>query len=93
MAADHILINTAAAGGKGAELYNIMTQAESVLAGLRGARDNMDQMINGGDYSMLETKFGIPTGQGPAAYNLVVGALAQIDTGSTAYKQMLARLG
>jgi hypothetical protein len=51
----------------------------------------MEAMIDGTDYSRLETEFGRATGKGETVYTLVAGAAT--DTGSTNMTQLLARLG
>ena len=55
----------------------------------------MDNMIAGSDYTQLETRFGLPTGQGQTVYNLVAGAWAQLglNDNSGSFNQMRDRLG
>ena len=43
---------------------------------------DMDQMVNGTDYTMLESNFGLPTGKGQTVYNLVAGAVAELASAS-----------
>lgn len=55
----------------------------------------MDNMVAGSDYSQLETRFGLPTGQGQTVYNLVAGAWSQLglNDNSGSFNQMRDRLG
>lgn len=46
---------------------------------IRLLKEAMDQMIDGSDYTMLETAFGLSTGNGQTVYNLVAGTLADLN--------------
>jgi hypothetical protein len=48
-------------------------------------------MVNGTDYTMIETMFGLSAGQGQTLYNLVVGANAQIQDAAVA--QLINEVG
>lgn len=47
-----------------------------VLTSLKAAMDNM---VAGADYSIVEAQFGIPAGKGQILYNLVAGAVADMN--------------
>jgi hypothetical protein len=54
-------------------------------------KEIMETMIDGTDYSRLETEFGLATGKGETVYNLVTGAAT--DVSGTNITQLLIRLG
>jgi hypothetical protein len=75
----------------GSELRQAVNYGTSFEQQLDKLKDIMDTMIDGTDYSRLETDFGIATGKGETVYNLVTGALAALRTGDLA--GVIARLG
>lgn len=52
----------------------------------------MDHNINGADYTALESLFGVSTGSGQPLYNLVAGALAEVQAASNSL-QLIDRVG
>jgi hypothetical protein len=75
----------------GADLRQTVVYGEQFDERLHRLKDVMDTMIDGTDYSRLETEFGVPTGQGETVYNLVAGAAT--DTAGANITQLLNRLG
>lgn len=63
-------------------------KAESQLEALKS---DMDQMINGTDYTTLEAEFALPAGKGDDVYNLVAGAVSELNA-DTNYQQLLSWL-
>ena len=41
-------------------------------------KNDMDNMVSGTDYTLIETNFGLPTGKGQIFYNLVAGTVAEM---------------
>ena len=52
-----------------------LANAKDQLLMLKNA---MDQMIDGSDYTLMETAFGIETGKGQTVYNLVAGSVSEL---------------
>jgi hypothetical protein len=48
-------------------------------------------MVNGSDYTMIESLFGLNAGQGQTLYNLVVGANAAVNV--SAVTQLINQVG
>jgi hypothetical protein len=89
MAVQHISINsTKRLGSELRQAVNYGTAFDQQLVKLK---DVMETMIDGTDYSRLETEFGLATGKGETVYNLVVGAAT--DVSGTNITQLLIRLG
>lgn len=63
----------------GAKLRQTVDLQNLALDNLADVKTVMDKMIDGADYSALETNFGLAAGQGLAVYTLVVNALAVIN--------------
>jgi hypothetical protein len=92
MAVEYIKIDTTATGGqKASELQNIVNTVETAQERLPTIKAQMDQMIDNGDYTAIETHYKLPTGTGQTVYNLVAGALTDIN--STNLAQLVQRLG
>jgi hypothetical protein len=51
----------------------------------------MDKMIDGTDYTAIETYYKLPAGTGQTVYNLVAGAVT--DIASANLLQLVQRLG
>jgi hypothetical protein len=75
----------------GADLRQAVVHGAEFDERLHRLKDVMDTMIDGTDYSRLETEFGVATGQGETVYNLVAGAAT--DTAGVNITQLLNRLG
>jgi hypothetical protein len=75
----------------GSDLRQAVNYGTSFEQQLDKLQDVMETMIDGTDYSRLETEFGLATGKGETVYNLVTGALAALRTGDLA--GVIARLG
>lgn len=54
-------------------------------------KEVMETMIDGTDYTRLETEFGLAAGKGETVYNLIAGAVT--DVSGTNITQLLIRLG
>lgn len=74
-------------------------QGAGFINGLRALSAEMTQMIDGADYTRIETLFKIQTGFGAAAIGEINSLLAKLDTDSSvtnvkaAYAQLLAKFG
>jgi hypothetical protein len=75
----------------GADLRQTVVHGEQFDERLHRLKDVMDTMIDGTDYSRIETEFGLAVGQGETVYNLVAGAAA--GTAAADIHQLLVRLG
>jgi hypothetical protein len=75
----------------GADLRQTIVYGTEFDERLHRLKDVMDTMIDGTDYSRLETEFGVATGKGETVYNLVAGAAT--DTAGANITQLLNRLG
>jgi hypothetical protein len=68
-------------------LGNLLRRASDItresLTVLTQIRDVMDEMNDGIDYTTLEQAFGLQTGKGLLAYNLVNGARAAVQSPAT----------
>lgn len=63
----------------GATGVNAITQLAYSRDTLALLKNDMDNQINGTDYSVVEAQFGLPTGKGQTFYNLVAGAVTDIN--------------
>jgi len=70
------------------QLVNYQTES---LERLRSCKAVLDEMIDGSDYSEIETELGLSAGEGEIVYNLIAGALAVVDV--YAVQTVIARLG
>jgi hypothetical protein len=92
MAVEYIKIDTTATGGqKASELQNIVNTVEAAQERLPTIKSQMDKMIDGTDYTAIETYYKLPTGTGQTVYNLVAGAVT--DIASNNLLQLVQRLG
>lgn len=91
MTTNYIPVNAQAPGGKGSALSNGIGSLRQGRDTLRNLKAQMETMIDGGSYAEVETLFGLTTGDGEAAYNLVAGALADMED-SDALGQLLSRV-
>ena len=70
-------INAGTQTGLHNQLVNVQQQLRNALNDLKSLHDRMQQMIDGSDYTMLETLFGYSAGQGYSVFY-------QIDSVNTA---------
>lgn len=63
----------------GSQLRSLVEQLRQVRQNLNHVIGVMGTMIDGSDYSMLETKFGITTGQGDDAFNELLSFQGKIN--------------
>lgn len=89
MAVTYISTNTSKR--LGADLRQAVHALKEVRSDLRELKAVMETMIDGADYSLLETEFGLPVGLGDDTYNLVSGALADMEGANV--NQTVIRLG
>jgi hypothetical protein len=79
----------------GGQMRSAVDQLRDVRDRLRKLKEVMDTQVDltpdPDDYSLLEAQFGIATGKGQEAYNLVAGAFAAVNV--TAVLQLLERCG
>lgn len=91
MAYEHIKI-TASAGPHASELNNAVTQLEAARDTFRRLKEQMEAMIDGVDYTRIETLFGLEAGNGQTVYNLVAGTVSTF-TDDADLVQTIKRLG
>jgi hypothetical protein len=60
-------------------LRETVDQLQRWREALARIKADMDQMTDGATYTKIETVFGLPTGKGATTYNLVTGALAELN--------------
>ena len=75
----------------GSDARREIDRLRASLEGMSQLTDILPTMIDGTDYSLLETQLGLETGEGETFYNLFVGAQAAIDV--SAVTQLLNRCG
>jgi hypothetical protein len=75
----------------GADLRQTVVHGAQLDERLHRLKEVMETMIDGTDYSRLETEFGLAAGKGETVYNLVSGAAT--DVSGTNITQLLIRLG
>lgn len=89
MATSYIATNTAKR--LGADLRQFVHALKEARSDCRELKAVMETMIDAGNYALLETEFGIATGQGETTYNLVSGALTDMEAANI--NQTVIRLG
>lgn len=89
MATTYIATNTSKR--LGADLRQFVHAQKEARSDCRELKAVMETMIDNGDYSLLETEFGLETGTGQTAYNLVAGALTDLEAANV--NQLVIRLG
>jgi hypothetical protein len=89
MAVQYISINSTKR--LGSELRQAVNYGHAFDQSVLKLKEIMETMIDGTDYSRLETEFGLATGKGETVYNLVTGAVT--DVSGTNITQLLIRLG
>jgi hypothetical protein len=75
----------------GSELRQAVNYGTAFDQQMGKLKEIMETMIDGSDYSRLETEFGLAAGKGETVYNLVSGAAT--DTSGANIHQLLIRLG
>jgi hypothetical protein len=70
-------------------LVNNLANQRDILAQVKA---DMDQMTDGVSYATIESAFGLPAGKGQTVYNLVAGALAEVNAATT-FNNLLTYLG
>lgn len=78
MAVTHIPINVSSP--KGHQLRLGLDYLEQAIVILRDVTASMPGMVDGGNYSHLETQYGLPTGKGETAKAELETLMAKIDT-------------
>jgi hypothetical protein len=90
MATTYIPINT---GQRlGLQLRQAVDQLQIAKQTLAKLEAIMNTQVNGSDYSMVESQFGLQTGQGVTTYNLVAGTTSDLGN-STNVSEILSWLG
>lgn len=75
-------------------LFNALKDLRQGREELLRVREWMNHSISVSDYTVLETRFGLPTGSGADAFLLVDGSLQALDGTSSGYvNDMLGRFG
>lgn len=81
------------------ELRSLIRQLKETREKLTTVRSQMVQMIDGSDYSALESEFGIVTTHGAGAFAEIDSCLAKLNTNSSvtdvlaAIDQLVAKMG
>lgn len=65
-----------------ATLLGSVNNLAAVKDVLEMLKHDMDNMVDGTDYSVLEAAFGVPGGKGQTVYNLVAGTVAALQGSS-----------
>ena len=84
-----IPVNTTARLGN--ELRRTIDLLRELRDRLEKLRFVLDTQVDGANYSMVESQFGLQAGDGQLVYNLVAGAYAAVDTVSV--QQLINRVG
>lgn len=87
MAINNITIDLSTQKRLAYKLREAVDGAEKTINLLTDLKDAMEQMTDGVSYTTIETEFGLPTGKGDEVYNLLVGAVAEIN-GDTSLLQL-----
>lgn len=78
MAVQHISIQKGSP--LGGQLYNAIDSLQASIAKLNELKDSMPYMVDGSDYSHLETQFGLATGSGSLAKGEIDSLMAKLNT-------------
>ena len=89
MATTYISTNTSKR--LGADLRQAVHALKEVRSDFRELKAVMETMIDGTNYTLLETEFGLATGTGQTTYNLVSGSLTDMEDANI--NQTVIRLG
>ena len=63
----------------GSQLASLVESQNNIIATMRKIKSQMDNMTNASDWTVIEAQFGIPAGKGQTVYNLIAGALSELD--------------
>ena len=72
------------------QLLSNLRRLATEIDALQRLKESMEEMIDGGDYTVVEQQFGLQTGEGTLLYNLLTGAL--VDLQGTNVQQLIARV-
>ncbi len=89
MAVDYIVIDESKR--QGAAIRQLVNYQGETIERLRSFKAVLDEMVDGADYTEIESELGLSVGEGITVYNLVTGALAAVDV--YAVRTLVARLG
>lgn len=78
MAVQHISIEKSSS--LGAQLYTAIDQLQASLAKINELRLAMPYMVDGSDYTHLETQFGLATGRGSLAKAEIDSLMAKLNS-------------
>jgi hypothetical protein len=76
----------------GSQLRNAIDQLQSAKQALAKLKAIMDTQVDASDYSLVESQFGLQTGQGQTCYNIVAGTNGDIAA-STNVSELLSWCG
>jgi hypothetical protein len=89
---NYIAVSLSGSSTLGGTLYSCVNRYCSAHGTLAQLKADMDNMTDGVTFATLEAAFGIPTGKGQTVYNLVAGALADLNASSN-FTNLQAWLG
>ena len=89
MATSYISVNTNKRLGQ--DLRYLVHQLKETRSDCRELKAVMETMIDASNYALLETEFGLATGTGQTTYNLISGALTDMEDANI--NQTIIRLG
>lgn len=75
----------------GADLRRAVDQLRDVRDRLERLKNVLDTQVDGANYTLVESQFGLQAGEGQLVYNLVTGAFAAVD--GAAVLQLINRAG
>lgn len=81
MAKDHVMIDVTAPGGYGQELREYARRMQATKETGEKLENLMDHMhiASPADYTMIETRFGLPSGAGKPVFDAIVAANNAMD--------------
>ena len=89
MATTYIPVNT---GQRlGADLRRVVDLLRDVRDRLERLKNIMDTQVDGVDYTLIASQFGLPAGDGQLVYNLLAGSFAAVDV--AAVNLLINRVG
>jgi hypothetical protein len=75
----------------GADLRRAVDLLRDLRDRLERLKNILDTQVDGINYSLVESQFGLQAGDGVLIYNLVAGAFAAVD--AAAVQQLINRVG
>jgi hypothetical protein len=87
--ADNYIAITVGSNRVAAKFRNVVDDLERARDQLTNLKQAIDQMTDGSNYTTVENNLGIPTGKGASAYNLITGALSELNA-DTQLNQLLS---